>query len=89
MTMQSVFIASEKLGVLEPLIREYALLQTKRNRAAKFRELASLLRKLKLVEGEVAAIGLGCTLLGEHGAIILLIPPLITRPAGAIEGEPQ
>ena len=86
MPIHSIFIPSNELGILEPLICEYADLPFKRARAAKFREVASLLRKLRLVEGKVAAIGLGCTLLGEHGAIILLVQPLKTIPAGAVDG---
>lgn len=85
----SIFIPSEKLGILEPLIREYCAIQTKRARTMKLREVAGLLPKVKLIPEDcrVVALGLGCNVNGEHGALILVEPTTTTRPAGPVGEE--
>lgn len=82
----SLFIPSEKLGVLEALIRASATEQTKRKRTNRVRELASLMAKLGLVPhaAQVRAIGLGCDTAGQHGALVLLEPLTRCHPAGGV-----
>lgn len=87
---QSVFIPSEKLGVLEGLIRASATEDTKRKRRNRTSEIAGLLAKLGLIPhaAQVRAIGLGCDMAGAHGALVLLEPLTRCLPAGPI-GNPH
>lgn len=73
MTIRVDLIEPEKLGILEPLIREYATLEKKRSRSIKFRELAQLLVKLRLTVGRPFAIGIGFDSAGSQCAIVATV----------------
>lgn len=87
---ESLFIPSEKLGVLEAILRAGLAEETKRKRSNRVRELAGLMAKLGLVPhaAQVRAIGLGCDTAGAHGALVLLEPLTRCLPAGPI-GNPH
>lgn len=90
-SLVSLFIPSEKLGVLEGLIRAIGTEQTKRKRRNRASELAGLLHKLGLVPhaAQVRALGLGHDLAGQSGALVILDPLTRVHPAGGIHGRPQ
>lgn len=81
--MNSLFIPSEKLGVLESHLRVYCSEQLKGVRRKRLGEFAGLLKKLGLLprEASVAAIGLGCDMAGQHGALVLVGTPTVVDPA--------
>jgi hypothetical protein len=86
----SIFIPSEKLGVLEAHIRAACTEETRRKRANRTREVVALMRRLHLIPHhagervEVVALGLGCDTAGAHGALVVFAPMDRQLPAGAI-----
>jgi len=74
----SMFISSEKAGILEQLVQSLWTIKLKRRRQAEFGGLVKALKGLKLLhpETKVFDIGWGCSVNGETGLIVTFEVPL-------------
>lgn len=75
MNQTILVIPSHQLGLLEPMFKEFAMLETKskRERQAKWNRIAEVLKALRLVEKKALIKGLsyGCDNVGTLSAFVI------------------
>lgn len=77
MNHKVIFIATDELGLLAPLLTQMQGATTKRQRAAQHKEVCVVLRALGVIErqADVRGLAMGCERDGDRGLYIVLSIP--------------